>query len=371
MDKKTTTLLFDASPMIGKKSGIGHFTERLLVALCEEKGTHIIVFYFDFLGRNKPTLPTHPSITYKPVKYVPSKALNVLRRFGIQIPVEFLLGYFKYDLAVFTNYVHYPSIFKKPFAVAVHDLGIYDCPEYVSEANLKYMRRFIPRSIKAASIIITISEFSKSRLKHYFGDGVIDKTILMPIPYIHSHTVSKSISKNISGIIKSKYILFVGTIEPRKNISNLIKAYSKLDQKTKREYKLVLAGNWGWRTEEIQKTLDANSSESIIITGYVTDYERDKLYENADLVVMVSHYEGFGMPILEAAHHKSKILLSNIPVFHEVAGESAFYCNHDDVKDISENIKYSLKSKSKKPIQSNYSWSKNGKNLLNKIRELL
>jgi glycosyltransferase involved in cell wall biosynthesis len=148
--------------------------------------------------------------------------------------------------------------------------------------------------------------------------------------------------------IQGKYILFVGSIEPRKNIQNLVEAYTKLPMFIKDTYSLVLAGGKGWKDEQILASIkDAqNNGNKIIQTGYITEAEKDALYKDASLFVLPSHYEGFGMPIYEAMQYKIPIVASNIPVFNEIAGDSITYFDKDSVGDIANVMEKIISSKS-------------------------
>ena len=140
-----------------------------------------------------------------------------------------------------------------------------------------------------------------------------------------------SILKKFS-LTKHKYILYLGTIEPRKNLKNLIIAYSLLPEKIRSTHPLVLAGGKGWKDEEIRQAISDYKSKgyNIITTGYITDEEKAVLYKNTACFTLPSHYEGFGMPILEAMQYSIPVAISDIPVFHEVAGQAAVYFNQDD-----------------------------------------
>lgn len=332
------TILFDANPLVnGNKSGVGYYTYNLVQSLAEMYPDEVRLtgHYFNFLGRkNDVQLPTAPNISYRQSRIIPGKIISVTRRFGFQPPLEL---FFKRsgDVGLFTNFATLPSLTGVPRAVAIHDLCYLDMPDFVAQKNREFLIRFVPRIIKKAKLVITISEFTKaSIMRHYQTPEA--KIIITPIPPVH-HAAKKHADLKKFGI-NGKFMLFVSTIEPRKNIMNLVKAYEQLPAKLKQEYALVLAGGTGWYMEE---TLDyikhlQRDGNNIILTGYVSDDEKTSLYEKAELFVMPSHYEGFGMPVLEAMAYGLPTAISDIAVFREVAQKASLYFDKDDPASIAQ-----------------------------------
>lgn len=351
-------ILFDASPIAGQKSGVGHFSQRLLESMAKGDD-QITAYYFNFIGKNKiPPLPTSKNIAYKEIRFMPSKLISVLNRLGVQLPIELFVGFKKFDFAIFPNFVNYPSIRKLESFTAIHDLSFIDCPEYTQNANKNFLQKFVPKSIKRSSGILTISDFSKKRIQEYYNVKK-DNILVLPIPYEDKKSIG-SISESIRSIAKRKYFLYVGTIEPRKNITGLINGFVKLPPNIRKEYALVLAGAIGWKTESTMRAIKEN--KDIInckITGYVNDAERNFLYKNSNAVCLLSHYEGFGMPILEAAHYKKPLVLNSIEVLKEVAGPNAYYCDANNPNDVARALKKSITDKTPSLVNKEYSWNKN------------
>jgi glycosyltransferase involved in cell wall biosynthesis len=131
--------------------------------------------------------------------------------------------------------------------------------------------------------------------------------------------------------ITGPYLLFFGTLEPRKNLVGLMQAYEKLPDDLRQKYTLVITGKKGWKDEEILVTLERlrRSGAHILQTGYVSDEDRAALFMNTALYLMPSHYEGFGMQLLEGMTYGCPMLVSDIPVLREVAGDAARYCATD------------------------------------------
>jgi alpha-1,3-rhamnosyl/mannosyltransferase len=236
----------------------------------------------------------------------------------------------KADFILYPNFLGLKSFFSTPSASVIHDLTFIDLPDYVARKNLQDLINFIPAQIKRSSFIITVSEFGKNRIHEVFHVPTED-ILVTPIPPETPRLASlEQEHKTLMRLgIKGKFILTLGTVEPRKNLLNMLDAYLKLPEDIQREYAFVSAGKIGWnceaevaRLEELQK-----AGKNIIRVGYVNDEERAALYHNAILFTWASHYEGFGMPILEAMSYGTPCAISDIPVFREVAKNAAVYFN--------------------------------------------
>ncbi len=362
-------ILVDSNPIVvGSKTGIGYYAERAVNALAKQGKNHIIGYYFDLLGRQGKEL-TIPEVQSRKVVFPPAKLISILQRLGSLPPLELFVRD-KADIVFYTNYVSLPTIRKVPKALAIYDLGFLDCPQYVQGPNLKYLRRHCPRSIQSADIIITISEFTKQRLLHHFP-GLKARVVITPIPpaTISSEGIVLSGGVRARGVVDKKYILFVGTIEPRKNVAALVEAYCNLPESVRDKYSLVLAGGKGWKDDEILALIAQKQTEgySIIQLGYTDDADKRALYHLAACYALPSHYEGFGMPVLEAMQYNTPVLLSDIPVFHEVAGDAAVFVDKDNIASISEGLSRLLRDKvlqqdlvrKGKERLGLYSWEKN------------
>lgn len=329
MTSKNLHIIFDANPLIGnRKSGVGYYTYGLIKALSETYPSSITLtgFYFGAGVKFDPSnVPVSSNISYKKVRAFHPKMLSIARRFGFQPPIELLVGTRRCDALLFTNFSALPSLSNIPTAVVVHDLAYLEKPEFVSTGNRAFLTRFVPQSVAQARIVFTISEIAKQAISSHYHIAQ-NKILVTPIPPLVPE------STKTEQVVKGNYILFVGTIEPRKNIANLLKAYKALPSALRRKYSLVLAGGTGWNDAEIKEIISSlkQQGEQIITTGYISDETKASLYQHASLVVMPSHYEGFGMPILEAMSYGVPTAVSDIPVFHEVASNASVYFDQND-----------------------------------------
>lgn len=376
-------ITFDAGPMIdNSKTGVGYFVANAIDALSKiyDKDLQLEGFYFNFLKRHRVPPAPSPAISYKGIHFFPSKLLSICRRLGFQPSLRLLVlaGYRKH--VFFTNYIALPVSPKTHVTLFIYDLGFMDCPEYLQEVNLKVLKRFCPQSIKRAQTIVTISEFTKQRILYHFPDTQA-QIIVTPIPPVSTEGARRPLDTQLKklGITEKKYILYLGTLEPRKNIVQLVRAYSQLSPEIRSEYSLVLAGGKGWKDSEINKEISSlkNKGFSIIQTGYISEAEKEALYTEAACFVLPSHYEGFGMPVLEAMSYDIPIAVSNIAVFREVAKDAALYFDKDDITDIAQKINRLLSSSNtKKELIENGravladldTWNDNAKKIMDTLK---
>jgi glycosyltransferase involved in cell wall biosynthesis len=344
-----TRVLFEAGPIFGnQKTGVGYYASQLARSIQDNYPDELEItgYYFNFMGRKNIRKNTIFKYIYV-IKIVPGKLLSLSRRLGFQPYLELFINK-KSSAIIFTNYVSLPMLRKRKVFLVVYDLGFLDVPQYIHDRNLKFLQHFCNDSILKADVIITISNFTKERIEYYFPN-ITAKILITPIPPSLNQSISspyKKLSKTLENkkIKSKKYILYLGTIEPRKNLEQLIIAYTLLGDDILKEYSLVLAGGKGWKDESILSlvTKYKKMGIKIILTGYISDDEKIALFSNASCFILASHYEGFGMPILEAMQYKLPIAVSDIPVFHEVAEDGALFFNKDNPLDIAEKIKILL-----------------------------
>lgn len=347
-------------------SGVGFYTKRLTEALDQLDSIELSTAYFNFLNRQ--SLP--PVTTKQPPKankLFPLRVYAKLQSYNIAPPFDFLLP--KVDLTIFPNFATWPCVHSKLKATVIHDLTYIHFPELVENKNLDHLRRVVPRSIREADFIITVSESVKSELVKEFS---IDpkRCIVTPIPPDPSYFQKNTAEIHAKYAIPTKkYLYFLGTLEPRKNIPTLIKAYTQLPKEIKNTYSLVLAGGKGWKTEAIESVIEQAqvAGENIIHIGYVDQQDSSALYQNANLFVMPSTYEGFGMPVAEAMAGQTPVVASDIPVLREIGGDAVLYADPhspDDFRDkiaqvlTSSELAKQLNNRAAQQLQK-LSWAKN------------
>jgi len=228
--------------------------------------------------------------------------------------------------------------------ITVHDLSFLRYPEFFSvRKNFWHQALGVKKTLLEADKIIAVSENTKNDIVELLGiseskivviysgnnaaRGVVDEIAVQEF----------LLKNNLSG----RLLLYLGTIEPRKNIVNLMKAYEKLraSDESLADVKLVLAGANGWKNRQIYRQWHKSIYKNdIYFLGYINQTEKDILYSQATLFVYPSLYEGFGFPPLEAMTYGLPVVCSNVSSLPEVVGEAALMINPFEIKEISEAI---------------------------------
>ncbi len=374
-------ILFDATPMIVERTGVAYYTERLATSLAKRypDDVELVGFYYNFLGRRDTShLPRLKNLRYMNASFFPSKIVYQLRRWGIEVPIE-LLALQRADFVIYANFLSYPSLTGIASSPVVHDLTYLDLPEYVSPKLRRDLVRFVPTAIKRAAFTTTVSAFSRQRI-HDTYHVPLDDILVTPIPPVPATPVADDRSRALlkqHGITKP-YILFIGTIDPRKNIIGLIEGFTQLPAKLRSTHQLVLAG----RIERFAQAEEARlhqalaDGHNITHLGYVDDETKQALLQSATLFTTASKYEGFGMPILEAMSAGLPCAVSNIPVFREVADDAAEYFDHTSPASIATAIGTLLQqparraslSKAARTHAASYQWDRIATAMYEKIR---
>jgi glycosyltransferase involved in cell wall biosynthesis len=228
-----------------------------------------------------------------------------------------------------------PFIHPEKTIVTVHGLEYEFCPKAYSMFARVYMRLTIRKSCQWASKIISVSENTKKDLMELYH--VSANKIVVVYEGYEKNTGSEIDTKY--ELQNTKYLLFVGRVEERKNIENIVKAFEILKQKHAIAHKLILAGKPGHGFEEI-KTQISNSKfkGDILELGFVKENEKWELLKNADVFVFPTKYEGFGIPVLEAQSVGCPVVAASNSSIPEVAAQSAILTDCESSEDIAENI---------------------------------
>lgn len=266
-------------------------------------------------------------------------------------------------------------LFKRNMISTIHDICCWDCPETMNGMSKWYFRISHLVALKKCKAIITISEFSKNRIVdrlHYDQSkiwliycGVDEKFI----DFKSDPEKEKAVKEKYN--LPNEYILSLSTLEPRKNLPLLIKAYSSLVDEGDNLPPLVLAGRKGWKMEQLLASINENVKERIIFTGFIDDEDLPYVYALSSFFVFPSKYEGFGMPPLEALACGAKVLSSDSSSLPEVLGEEADYFKNNDLKDLIRKVNAIYRRGKKINHVFNiyrFSWEKQAKRLADYLR---
>jgi len=229
-----------------------------------------------------------------------------------------------------------------PTAVSIFDMSFIRFPESCEYMFRKYLSFFMPLIKYRADSIITISLFSKKEIIELLH--VPENKVR--VVYLGYKSIFRQIeqSDKIDSIRNkytggNKFILYVGTIEPRKNIPAIIKAFSCIREKGHINHKFVICGSKGWYYQSIiELIIKLKLQDDVILTGYVDENELPLIYNAADLFVFPSFYEGFGLPVLEAMACGCPVIASNTSSLPEVVGDAGILINPENFEEISDAI---------------------------------
>lgn len=229
--------------------------------------------------------------------------------------------------------------------ISIHDLAFMKSFGYQAEGSKDYYLRHINDAVRKANHIITISDASRDDIQEVFkvSEDRVSTTYLgigeefrISEPEVVTRTREKY-------GIPDEYLLFVGTIEPRKNIARLLDAYAQLIDQRREIPPLVFVGHRGWDSESIyQKMTALNLENETIWLEDVTHRDLPAIYTGAELLVLPSHYEGFGFPPLEAMACGTPCIVSNVSSLPEVVGDAGIYIMPHSVESIASGIEHLL-----------------------------
>lgn len=387
------------NPEKGEAAGIGHYTYQLIRHLLIIDKENDYFLFFDKRVQQKRLRKFEqknvrfrffPFISYK--RFLPSAYRNFLITAFIS----------RENLDIFHSPIpSLPRGYKAPTVITVHDLTIYKFPELYTEKELIFLKSDISAAVRSAEGIIAVSQSTKKDLNEIFG--ISAEKIKVIYHGIDARFFRKCASEEIKKVkkrygIKKEYLLFLGTLEPRKNILRIVEAYERFrdrlvhlpqlkpeDQIKENlkgysvDYQLVLAGQPGSHFEEIKKRIDESKyKDDIILPGYIDADDLDQLFEGAKLFIFPTLYEGFGIPVIEAMANGVPVITSNISSLPEIAQGRAILVNPFNVAEISQAIfdlltnkqLYNEISQKGREKAMEFDWEKTAKETLNFYKEI-
>ncbi|MGI8827071.1 MAG: glycosyltransferase family 4 protein [Chloroflexota bacterium] len=332
------TIGFDATAAARQSAGIGRYTRQLLSALAARDDPYNYKVCYAAAGEMMGSLPALDSRFRTRPLPVSDRMLNaVWHRARLPVPIQFAIGSF--DLFHSPDF-SLPPVGSKPSIVTVHDLAFLRRPECAFPSLRRYLEVIVPRSARRATLIIAVSECTRR--------DVIDLVGIAPERVV---TVLEGVDRSFRPVtdrawahgrvvalgVKGRYILAVGTLEPRKNYVRLLEAYAALRARGCAQ-ELVIVGGRGWRYEPIFDKLRELGLQDSVTFARPNDEDLVCLYNCADVFVYPSLYEGFGLPALEALACGAPVACSQLSSLPEVVGDAAMLFDPTDVEDMTETL---------------------------------
>ncbi len=260
-------------------------------------------------------------------------------------PLNFLYGR---GLYVFPRFVDMRLAFKGSAALVIFDLSFELHKEYSDEGNANFLSKGVRRSINKTNKVITISENAKSEIIKFYNLNEDKVAVATPAAdpslfYRRSNSEIKNVKYKYG--IQGDYILALSNLEPRKNLELLINAYCRLPKSVTKSLSLVLVGVNGWKTDKLFKQIIDRVEEGYNIvrpSEYVVDKDKPAIISGAKMLVYPSHYEGFGMPPLEALACGTPIITADNSSLPEVVGEVGKMIDSNNEDELLKSIEYYL-----------------------------
>ncbi len=366
------------NPVSGERAGVGHYTFHIVKALLEVDRVNEYVLYFDH--RMPRAVTDNFEGANVSIRRLPFSRYSKLLPFAYS---HLLLASWltRDELDVFHATANVmPLSYNKPSVVTVHDLAIYEHPEWFP-TQIASTRLLVPQTLKKATRIIAVSQTTKKDLRDLFG--VSAKKI--SVVYEAADTALLNLKDKKTNIreaydLPKKYLLYVGTVEPRKSLTSLIQGWQRLTLMRPAALKdaaLVIAGGVGYKGQDVLELLHTLNSPTIKYLGYIPHNHKVLLMKNATAFVFPTLYEGFGLPVLEAMQLGVPVISTNISSIPEVTGTAATLVRPEDIEEIARAMRDVLTKPSMakkmaaagKKQAKKFSWTKAARETLRAYRD--
>lgn len=346
----------------GYLEGYGNFVNECFCRLARYHPEHTFIFIFD--------RPFDPGFVCSqniiPVVLSPEARHPLLWWIWFNIRIPAVLKKYKTD--VFVSADGFCSLLTAvPQCIVIHDLAFLHYPQFITRSHLLFYKKFTPAFLNKAKAVATVSAFTKADIiKNYKIDGgKIDvvyngvREAFKPVDFDEREAIKAKYSGG------NEYFLCTSSIHPRKNLVNLLKAFSVFKKKQKSKMRLILAGRMAWNNEAFSDLLKTYKyKDEVILAGYLSNEALEEVTAGAYAMIYPSLFEGFGVPMIEAMQSEVPVLTGNVSALPEIAGDAALYFDPSDHNDIAlkimliykdEQLRGELVLKGKRQ-SANYSW---------------
>lgn len=344
--------------------GYGYFLQEMLQRIIKNHPEHQFIFIFDRPYADRFVFGSNVT----PVVAGPPARHPLLWKWWYDVKVPAILRKYKADVFVSTD--GFCSLAtRRPQLLVVHDLSFLHFPDLIHKSHLFFYKRFTPRFLERAKRVVTVSEFSRRDLLNNYAIDAEKITVIPNAAREGFHVLSDEEKEQTREAFTEgkNYFLYAGSIHPRKNLHQLLKAFSIFKKRQRSEWKLVLAGRLAWKNEAFLQSLKSYKYRSdVVLTGYVTDEDMQRLMGAAYALVYPSRWEGFGVPVLEAMASGVPVITSEQSAMQEIAGKAAYYVDPTKPAEIAEGMMELYRNESLaarmigegKRVAESYSWDK-------------
>lgn len=312
------------------RTGIGHYVAELVGALAQESDVELSLFHGWGWSSQLPqaTMPGYSRLT------------PLLRQIPGAYQARRWLEQKRFDQrrAQMIDLYHEPSLwplsFEGPTVITLHDLTHLHYPETQPPARLREIERRLADGVQRARLILTDSQFIADEARQHFGLPA-DRFVVAPLGvaarFHPREAAAIDTVLKAHGVEAREYLLCVGTLEPRKNLTLALHAHALLPEALRQRYPLLIVGMAGWQREQFSAQLHtALASGHVCLLGYLPDEHVAQLLAGARALIFPSLYEGFGLPVLEAMASGTPVIVTRRSAMPEVAGAAGNYIEPDD-----------------------------------------
>lgn len=361
--------------LAGYLEGYGNFIYETFKRITEQHPEHEFIFIFDRPYDKK--FVFGPNV--KPLVTGPAARHPLLWKLWYNIKVPLLLRKYKAD--VFVSADGFCSLgTKTPQCLVVHDLAFLHYPSFIKRSHLSFYKRYTPKFLSKARSIATVSEFSRQDIARQYK---ID-TAAIDLVYNGVKEIFRPLSQEEMTATKEQYtggkeyFVYTGSIHPRKNLMNLLKAFSVFKKRQQTNMKLVLAGRLAWKYDSFKESLRSYKyRDDVVLMGYVEDEELAKITASAYGLIYPSLFEGFGVPVIEAMRSAVPVITAGASAMEEITKGAALYADVTSYTAIAdkmmllykdEKLRKELIQKGKE-VAEQYSWDKTARLLWQTIEK--
>lgn len=360
-----------------KLEGIGNFTAEIFKRLVEWNPDYEFHFIFNY-PYNEAFIFGHnviPHIIHPPARH------PILVKIWYDFSLKRKLKQIKPDIFISPDAITSLTTDIKTITV-IHDLGFVHRPNDLPKYWRKFYNKYSPKFAEKSERIATVSQYSKQDLINSYNvpEEKIDvvyngvKSNFKPLDSVETKELT---DKKTQG---NPYFFYIGSLHPRKNILNLLQGFDSFKVKDKKKTKLVIGGDFLFKSPEIEEALATlKFKKDIILTGRLSDNDLNKWLSGATALTYIPYFEGFGIPVLEAMSCNTPVITSNVTSLPEIAGDAAHFVSPDSITEIAEGMRKVSESSDyqneliKKGQQQlkEFSWDKSANLLWESIQKVL
>lgn len=384
----------DFTAAVQQGAGIGRLTRNVVGALADiDRENEYRLFVATGRGRAEEwkvgnlgaafQSANHPNFQLKTAPLSDHALAVAWHRLRLPLFVELFTG--RIDLCHSPDFT-LPPVWRARSLVTVHDLSFLRLPECFPDGLRRYLETAVPRAVRRADHVVADSHNTRRDLIDLLGAPGDKISVIHAGVESRFRPMTNAADGETLAAVRRKYalpeqfILSVGTLQPRKNLTRLVEAFARLNsQLATRDFDLVIVGGKGWLYEEIFKTVEALDLERRVhFCGFADDADLPALYNLADLFVFPSLYEGFGLPPLEAMACSTPVVCSEASSLPEVVGDAALMVDPWDVTGLAEAMRRAIEDETLRASlatrglarAARFTWSRAAQELLSIYQEL-